>query len=229
MLRMPEKRFCRSGVWVPLILLWTLAFPSLAADGPTWHGNYDAALAVGMSDHRPVLVLFDAPATSVRRKNILPDLDHAPAFVEFASRQLVLAVVPPPNSSRDAAVERQARQLRANHGVGSLPALVLLDPDGRSLGSPSLRPNQSAQELVRSIERLIPRSLLIPATNSPPKTSGPLSVDLSSPTGMPATVAATLDLEKMRREGTRGSYPSLIIVSPDTVAGTNILNRRMPP
>lgn len=211
-----------------LPLFCALSMHALGSTAPTWHENYDAALAAGLAGRKPILILFDAPASSARRKNILPDLESDPKFAEFASRQLVLALVRAPGLSTDAEAERRARQLRANHGVGSLPALVLLDSDGRTIGSPPLRSNQSARELVAAINRMIPPALLTPqATNAPVGSAGPLTIDLSAPTNT-STIAATIDLATMRRTGTPPSHPALIVVSPGEITGTNILNRRLP-
>lgn len=197
---------------------------------PKWHSDYDAAVAAGISSHRPILILFDAPSTSVRRKNLLPDLDASADFIQFAKAQeLVMGIVPPPGSSRDISVERHNRQLRANHGVQSLPAIVLLDSDGRTLGSPTLRSNQSARELVRSIQRLIPATLVLQETNAAPTQAGALVIDLTGKSEAPSGGAATLDLDKMRREGKPSAHPAIIDMTPGEVSGTNVINRRMPP
>lgn len=218
-----------AGFWVFILALAGMPAPSIgAAEGLTWHGNYDAAVAAGMTSRRPILVLFDAPTTSVRRKTLLPDLNASPEFHDLVkSQQLVLAMVPPPGASRDISVERHHRQLRANHGVGSLPAIVMLDADGRTLGSPTLRAKQSALELTRAIQSLVPPALVLQVTNAPAVARGALTIDLTSLTGAPSG-AVTLDLEKMRREGKPASHPSLIELTPGDVTGTNVINRRMP-
>ncbi len=214
-----------------LLLLASIgAIPLLAAENspPAWHDSYDAALAAGLAGRRPILILFDAPASSSRRKNILPDLESNSTFAEFSARQLVLARIPAPGLSTDAAAERRNRQIRSNHGVGSLPSLVLLDSDGRTLGSPTLRASQSASELVGVIRSMIPPSLLVAQTNGAPlRSKGPLAIDLASPTNIPTT-SATIDLARMRNEGATPAHPSLIVVPQDTASATNMLNRRIP-
>lgn len=225
---MRASPFSRIGAKILLPIICALSLHSSEGGAPEWRDNYDAALAAGMAGHRPILILFDAPASSSRRKNILPELDSNPIFAEFASRQLVLARIPAPGLSTDAEAERRARQLRANHGVGSLPALILLDSDGRTLGSPALRSNQSTRELVGAIGRMIPPSLLaLQATNAPPQSRAALTIDLSAPTNI-STTATTIDLGKMRREGSTPPHPSLIILPQDDASTTNMLNRRMP-
>lgn len=213
-----------------LVLVLALLVP-LGAEiaAVSWSMDYDAAIADGMSRRRPVLILFDAPPSSTRRKNLLPDLDADPAFVQFAARQLVLGTVPAPGLTTDAAAERRARQLRANHGIGSLPALVLIDPDGRTLGSPSLTSRQTAAQLARAIERLIPTALRPAATNATAiaAPSGPLTIDLTRPTNLSHS-ASMIDLSEMRRDGSAPSHPALIVIPPGEVIGTNVLNRRLP-
>ncbi len=214
---------------LPLALVLAL-FAPLGAEIPpvSWSMDYDAAIADGMSRRRPVLILFDAPPSSTRRKNLLPDLDADPAFTQFAARQLALGTVPAPGLTTDAAAERRVRQLRANHGIGSLPALVLIDPDGRTLGSPSLTSRQTAAQLARAIERLIPPALRIAATNATAiAPSGPLTIDLTRPTNLSHS-ASMIDLNEMRREGSAPPHPALIVIPPGEVTGTNVLNRRLP-
>lgn len=218
----------RSGA-LPLALILALATPLGAEIAPvSWSMDYDAAIADGMSRKRPVLILFDAPPTSTRRKNLLPDLDADPAFTEFVARQLALGTVPAPGLTTDAAAERRARQLRANHGIGSLPALVLIDPDGRTLGSPPLTSRQTAAQLARAIERLIPPALRLAATNATAiAPSGPLTIDLTRPTNLSHS-ASMIDLSEMRRDGSPPPHPALIVIPPGEVTGTNVLNRRLP-
>jgi len=137
---------------------WSAAFVlfSAVAWGTEWQTDYEQALAAAKESKKPVLLNFTGSdwcgPCIAQHRNVFAK----PAFAEFAQKNLVLVELDMPQRKKlSPKTLEQNERLRHQHGVQSLPTLVLLDPDGKVLGKLQGYAGEGPTEMIASIEKLI--------------------------------------------------------------------------
>jgi protein disulfide-isomerase len=140
-----------------LVFLLLLGFTPGARAADEWLTNYDQALVTAKAENKRVLLDFTGsdwcgPCIALK-KRVFSD----PAFAEYAARNLVLVEVDFPNKKTlPDAVKQQNQRLSRQFGIEDkgFPTIVVLGPDGKTLGELSGYRGEGAAEFIAKLDKL---------------------------------------------------------------------------
>jgi thioredoxin-related protein len=117
---------------VSLVAVVSFAVPAHAL---TWHTNYPTAAAEAKASNRPLLLFFGGSDWCGWTKKLNDEVWIQPAFLAFAESNFVCVSVDfPRKTPQDKATQKQNRDLAARFRVKGYPVVILLRPDGGTIG-----------------------------------------------------------------------------------------------
>jgi len=138
-----------------LVLLLGFAAPAARAD--EWHTNYDKALATAKAENKRVMLDFTGsdwcgPCIALNKR-----VFTQPEFMEYAAKNLVLVEVDyPKRKVLPDDVKAQNERLMKQYGIEDkgFPTIILLGPDGKSLGEFTGYGGEGPAEFIAKLEKL---------------------------------------------------------------------------
>jgi protein disulfide-isomerase len=134
-----------------------LTFLATAARGAEWSTDYEKALTAAKASHKYVLLDFNGsdwcPPCIEMKKVVF----SKPAFLAYAEKNLVLVDVDyPRQKAQPDSVKKQNERLAEDYDIerSGYPTVVLLDPNGKTLGRLEGYGGQTAAEIIAWVEKL---------------------------------------------------------------------------
>lgn len=141
-----------------IVICLLLLFGSMAPAQPwteDWLTNFDKALAVAKAENKRVLLDFTGsdwcgPCIALK-KNVFTQ----PEFMGFAAKNLVLVELDfPRRKTLPDDVKAQNERLLKQFGADGYPTIVLLGPDGKTLGQFTGYDGEGPAEFIAKLEKL---------------------------------------------------------------------------
>lgn len=127
------------------------------ASGPRWLTDHAAALASAKRAGRPVLAVYTGSDWCSWCKRLKAEVFDTGIFKSWAQRNVVLLELDFPRDRRQPdEVRRRNRALAERYGVRGFPTVLLLDGDGKVLGTFGYE-RGGARPWIDKVARLLPR------------------------------------------------------------------------
>ena len=135
--------------------LIVFSFVTTVARGSEWQTDYEQALATAKAAKKCVLLNFTGsdwcgPCIQMERTAF-----SKPAFLDYAKQNLVLVAVDYPRLKElPEKVTKQNERLMHQYSIGGFPTVILLNPDGKSLGQLGGYAGEGPAEIIAWVEKL---------------------------------------------------------------------------
>ncbi|MGE3954898.1 MAG: thioredoxin family protein [Parachlamydiales bacterium] len=117
--------------------LLTAALPSLAEAKAKqkieWLHNYDKAVELSKSEHKPILIFFTGSDWCGWCKKLKKEVFDKPEFAESMGDKFVYLEIDQPMKGQSSDLEEQKDKLQKQYGIRGLPAVVIVDSNGRQI------------------------------------------------------------------------------------------------
>jgi thioredoxin-related protein len=118
-----------------LSVISLLGCAAIAAN-PAWLTDYAAAKAKAKSDNKLMLLDFTGSDWCGWCKRLNTEVFSQPQFQEYAAKNLVLVELDfPRRKEQTDIVKKQNRQLAAEYQIEGFPTLIVLNPEGKKVGT----------------------------------------------------------------------------------------------
>jgi thioredoxin-related protein len=136
-------------------LALTLGFFAMGASGAQWNSDYGNALATAKASNKYVLLDFTGsdwcPPCLQLKKAVFSNA----AFLSYAEKHLVLVEIDfPRRKVLPPKIVKQNERLEKQYNIDGYPAVILLDPNGKSLGRLDGYNGENAADVIAWIEKL---------------------------------------------------------------------------
>jgi len=142
-------------------LLIAFSFVTTIARGSEWQTDYEQALATAKAEKKCVLVEFtgsDWCGPCIEMKKVV---FSKAAFLDYAKKNLILVEVDYPKlKALPEKVAKQNERLMHQYGIdkSGYPTVILLNPDGKSLGQLEGYSGQRPGDIIMWVEKLCGKS-----------------------------------------------------------------------
>jgi len=120
-----------------------------------WQTDLPAAQARARAENKAVLINFTGSDWCPWCVRLSREVFSQPEFAQFAAQHLVLVEVDfPRRKAQDAELKKANRALQERFAIEGFPTVVLLDAEGRKLGTLGYQPG-GPKPFIAALERLL--------------------------------------------------------------------------
>lgn len=140
-----------------LFALSLLFFPLIGNAAVVWRTNYQEALHIGQSRHKPLLLFFNGSDWSGWAMKMKHEILDTPAFRNEVESEFVCVEIDfPKHSDLEDQLKAQNFHLKNKFSIEETPSLLILDSDERIIAKITYLPEsgmQLAKELIRIVNQ----------------------------------------------------------------------------